>query len=440
MKTRGKLKRLKLLMGIRGSFANYKNRYGVYALTTMLLPVLLLLNPGYLNAQQSWDDYRFKRKLDLRETGWYRLELPNQLFQHLQANLADLRIKGITSVGDTIEAPYLIDWPRTETTTSPEAFRIINQSRRGNTFFATLAAPEAGVINRIKLDFTQANFDWQVRLEGSTDQRNWFRLLDQYRILSFQDPNGDYQFSTLHFADAQYPYYRIAITSDQTVQLQAANFDRFTEPDITYRSYPIIKQEVKEIRELQCRQIDLRLPWPVPVAQLQLPALDTIDYYRPIRIEVLTDSVRTEDGWKYRYTQAFRGVLSSLEEPVFAFPSVRTYALRIFVTHHDNTPLSLGTPTVMGAAPVITTRITETANYVLLYGDTKAGLPRYDLVRFRDRIPETMPVIQPGPEVRLLPDSVAPGPLLASRAWLWGVMILVIGVLGWFSVGMLRKG
>ena len=121
-----------------------------------------------------------------------------------------------------------------------------------------------------------------------------------------------------------------------------------------------------------------------------------------------------------------------MEAPVFTFPTTRTQTFRIQVDNHDNPTLRIQPAAIDGLPPRIITRITQAGEYTLLYGWSDVTPPRYDITKFTDKIPEALPEIQPGPERQLRPEEGGASPLLVNRAWLWAVMLVVIGLLGWF--------
>lgn len=401
--------------------------------------VFQLILGSFTAGNAQWGPFHYQRDLPASNTGWQEIGLPDDMYRHLQLDLADLRIKGITGTGDTLEAPYLIQWTNALATERQQPFRIINESRRGGDFFATLTSDQQPEIDQIQLSLGNKNFDWRVRLEGSQDQREWFTLTDNYRILAFDESSGKYVFTKLKFPKASYRYYRIRIHEPGNVQLKAATFTEVPVEQPPYRSYPIQQSEIQENKEQQQSRITGSLAVPVPVSRIRLEVIDTIDYYRPLRIDLLTDSTRQESGWKYHYTTVFRGTLSSLEAPVFTFPTTRTQTFRIQVDNHDNPPLRIQPAAIDGLPPRIITRITQAGEYTLLYGWSDATPPRYDITKFTDKIPEVLPEIQPGPERQLRPEAGGASPLLVNRAWLWAVMLVVIGLLGWFAVKMLSN-
>ena len=67
--------------------------------------------------------------------------------------------------------------------------------------------------------------------------------------------------------------------------------------------------------------------------------------------------------------------------------------------------------------------------------------PRYDITRFQDKIPEKLRKLNLGlieskgkEEPTVEPDK----PLIDNQAWLYGVMALVVLLLGFFTLKMIR--
>ena len=185
------------------------------------ISLFILLMCGAFGLQAQTNQYRYKRELKGVSTNWHSLTLPNDIFKNAQSGLADLRIYGVKGK-DTVEVPYILEQSADQITVRETAFTIINQSSNPNGFFYTFQSAAAASINQIKLSFKQENFDWKVKLEGSNDNKEWFTVVDNYRILSIKNSNTDYQFTQLDFATAKYSYFRLAIKANEQPQLSAA--------------------------------------------------------------------------------------------------------------------------------------------------------------------------------------------------------------------------
>ena len=67
-------------------------------------------------------------------------------------------------------------------------------------------------------------------------------------------------------------------------------------------------------------------------------------------------------------------------------------------------------------------------------------MPNYDIEQFSYKISNITNKITIGNEEFVDKTKQAnTEPLFMNKAWLWGIMILIIGLLGWFTVRMMKK-
>ena len=122
--------------------------------------------------------------------------------------------------------PYLLKQRADQVNTKEISFKQLNQSANNSGYYYTFQSPGGNTINQIELNFQQTNFDWQVTLEGSNNNKEWFGILKNYRILSIKNNDTDYQFTTLKFPDSKYQYFRIAIKSSIQPDLISAKLNK----------------------------------------------------------------------------------------------------------------------------------------------------------------------------------------------------------------------
>lgn len=399
---------------------------------------LLLLTCSYTNGQIGKYDYM--RQLEGITEKWHKIVLPDDIFGKVSQNLTDIRIFGITANNDTIEAPYLMYMTKEKISEKEVVFRPMNSAHNERGFYFTFEIPTPEPINQINLEFRQQNFDWRIKLKGSHDQNTWFTIADDYRILSIRNDQTDFRFTSLNFPTSKYRYFRIFINSDDKPELVKATITLKETTEGSYKHYHISKSEIKEDKQTRQTEIDVELPSAVPVSLIRIGVTETFDYYRPIAIKYLADSFKTEQGWKYTYGTLTAGTLNSFEENIFKCASTTVQKLKIILNNHDNQPLTVNGIEVKGYVHELIVRFTEPANYFLTYGNKKAVRPQYDIARFTDRIPETLTMLTLGEEQKIVKEpSPAKDPLFKNPAWLWAIMILIILLLGWFTINMLKN-
>jgi len=387
------------------------------------------------------EQYKYKREISGIKDQWHKIVLPKEIFNKVSSNLSDIKIFGITANNDTIEAPYLLREISDIFLSKETSFKIINTSHIQNGHYFTIEIPSKESVNQINLDFKQQNYDWKLKLEGSQNQQEWFAILQDYRILSIKNDLTNFKFSNVSFPDASFRFFRLKIESIEKPELLNATVLQLTTTNGEYYNYSIENIKTTKKNKDKQTEIDISLPSAVPVSFFKLSITDTFDYYRPVTIKYLSDSIKTKLGWSYIYNTLAEGTLNSLRENAFKFNKTFLKKLKIIVHNSDNQPLSITNFEIKGYVNELVTRITEPASYFLTYGNKNATKPQYDLENFSEKIPKTLTSLELGIEETKQTDFFTETePLFKNKTWLWVVMAIVILLLGWFSLKMIRKG
>lgn len=385
------------------------------------------------------DQYNYKRELQGIKSTWHKVVLPEEIFGKVAPNLADIRIFGITAAKDTVEASYLLKLKAEKIVDKEVNFKLLNSTHNEKGYYFTLEVPSEEAINQLKLDFKKLNFDWKLTLEGSQNQQEWFTVVDDYRILSIKNAETDYQFTKVTFPSAKFRFFRFRIKSKENPELITvkAAFNEISNG--SFIEYDVANIKTIQEKKAQRTTLEIDLKSTVAVSSLQIKVKDTFDYYRPISIQYVSDSVKTEQGWNYIYETLSSGTLSSVEKNEFKFESTILKKLKISISNQDNEPLNIETIAVKGYVHELLVRFTEPAAYFLTYGNIKATKPSYDIERFDSKIPDTLTVLTLGNEQKIDKKDTTKAPLFKNKIWLWLLMGIIILVLGWFSVKMMGK-
>ena len=383
------------------------------------------------------DSYDHKIELKGIEDQWHKIELPDTVFEHVSQSMNDLRIYGVTE-NDTLETPYLLQVNASNHSRKTIAFKILNSASKGNTYYFTYEIPTSEAVNQIQLAFENKNFDWKLVLEGSQNQKKWFTILNDYRILSIQNSQTNYSFINLNFPNSKYRYYRLQIKSKTQPKVNSATVSIDQTIASQYRDYTVQKMTSKEEDKSTIIEIDLKQRSPISVLKINIS--DKVEYYRPFTIQSVIDSVETEKGWRYSYQNLSTGTLNSIENNEFTFSSTLAKKLRLTINNHDNQPLTVETVSAKGYVHELNARFTKPATYYLAYGKTNTRKPQYDISQVDAKIPATLTKLSFG-EAQQISKKETPtvSPLIENKVWLWVVMGIVILVLGGFTMKMMIK-
>ena len=386
-------------------------------------------------------NFRYQRELQGVTSQWHRLVVPDSVFGKTGKNLEDIRIYGVAPGQDTLEVPYLLQ-TGCAVQEKEVSFLLRNTTHNSNGWYFTFEQPDEEAINFLQPEFEQKNFDWNIQLQGSHDQREWYTLLDRYRILSISNASAEFRFTRLNFPDARYRYYRLLVRSAEQPVLQSAQLQLRTVTAGTPRTYVVRTTIQKNNKATRQSEVTIDLPLPVPVSMLQVSMQDQVDYYRPLTITCLSDSFETEQGWRYQYRSLATGVLSSEGTNRFSFPATITRQLKLILHNQDNQPLTIDSVLVGGFEHELVARFPQRENtrYYLVYGNERIAAPEYDLARFSTNIPAATTLLTAGPEDQIAePSAPQKKALFTNRWWLWLIIGTVIVLLGWFTLSMMRK-
>jgi hypothetical protein len=385
------------------------------------------------------EGFNYQRSIEKPTNDWHKILLPNEMFGKISPNFSDIRIIGITANKDTVEAPYLVQFKEESTDNQDINFKTLNVSHNEKGYYYTFEIPTNEAINQLNFEFNTTNFDWQIDLEGSQNQQEWFMLSQNYRMVSIQNEWTNYQFTKVVFPNAKYRYLRVLIKSKTDPKLAATKITRKNITEGNYQNYLIEKLVIKENKKEKQTEVFVDLASPVPVSFLDFQIRTKVDYYRNVTIQYVADSFKTDKGWQYSYNTLTSGTLSSIEKNEFRFTNIVLQQLKITIENNDNALLSLENITVKGAVYQLISRFSEVADYRLFYGKPNSQTPNYDINRFTNSIPTNLKNLTLGDEMAF--DKViekTTQPLFENKLWLWAIMILIIGILGWFSLKMMK--
>ncbi|WP_431471995.1 DUF3999 domain-containing protein [Nonlabens sp. SCSIO 43208] len=383
--------------------------------------------------------YEYKRSIERPTDSWHKINIKPEMYKHLNQRLSDMRIYGVSKT-DTTQVPFLMHSSTSKKVNRDLAFELINQTKNEDGIFFTFKLEDAQIINKIHLDFIETNFDWKIQLDASNDQKEWYTLLDDYRITSIKNKQVTYQYSQLHFEPSEYQYYRVLVKNIDKAELDRARLRRFEVEKGENISYPstITKKETTNSNEsLVFTQMDDT----ARISRVLINIKSNFDYYRPFKLEYLADSVKLDDGYRYQYATLITGVLDSSSDNTYTFPATTCKKLRLNIYNGNNEPLYVDSFNVSGFRDYLLARFTKEADFFLAYGKENDQLPSYDIEKFKDNIPEELTSLSLGEEILIIPNQpmVEEKGLFENKLWLWILMILAIAIMGGFTLKMLRS-
>jgi len=393
------------------------------------------------------NSYRYKSELKGVQSDWHNLQLPKDYFENCNEDFSDIRIYGISAT-DTIEAPFVLNKLRSvaPSGTQQKSFPIINKVSGKNSYSVTLKNNNRKTLNEIQLTINDRNYDYIVGVEGSTDQLKWSIVSDSIRVLGIKNKRIDFKHDRLNFDPINFPFIKLTFKNTKRVNLKSASFVEFTERNSHYLKHKVT-YTIEEDKKLKQSIIHVKLPYKTPISKVTLVVTNKFDYYRAMRVEALIDSVVTEKGVLYNYKNIHHQNISSFKNTYQDFG--RSYnidfmqQLKITISNNDNNPLSINGVEVLSDPIEISARFDDlSANYYLVSGKINARKPTYDIVNFTKQIPKKLAKLKleklqhiktKKSNDELSKESIFTGALL------WGVLLVIMLFVGYFTYKMLKE-
>jgi len=396
------------------------------------LTILVCLWTNLSLAQEQKGEHWYELEKPIGE--WCELLITNEIYQELQGDFSSLRIYSLNNSGDTLEVPYLIRNNLPNNQTHQLEFELFNENIKGDTQYFTFKPNSDELLNRMNLNIEDKEFDARISLKGSSDQNEWFTILDDYRILSLNKDNIQFSYTDLEFRPVDYRYLRLELPGTLTFQ-SAYLKGNFYEGGIENES----KVSWEVLPKKKQTEIFICLDEYTSVRSFEIQIADSIDYFRNSTLYYLKDSTYYLEEWHKNYKRIYSGNLTSIRDHREIFNTVFTNELKFVIHNADNQPLSIKDVIVKGNTYSIVGRFKDGyQNHYLTFQDKATRTPKYDIARFQDKIPEDLGIMSLG-NARFLPyPSAEKEPFFKSNWWVWGIMILVIVVIGRFTIQMLK--
>lgn len=420
-----------------------KLRPGLFGRGFLTLVVLGVFSLGVLcplEARGAISDFGSRAPIITEDSasGYYLLELPDEVLGQTRSGLEDLRLYS----GEE-EIPYAVlrsqDWQQTP---KNERATLLNQGtdQAGNLVFELNISPDKTVSQIIFLTPDQ-NFIRQVQVEGSHDRQDWVTLAAGRTIFDLTAEQKTRHLE-INMPPTDFPYLRVTVFPDgqgvfrpEGVELGYA--DRFAVP-------PVLKERphVQRLEEGQdgIREYILDLYQPhLPSRELEIKTGEE-NFNRNVEIYAganQTDWQPIGAGEIY----AYRLAKLPAQQLVLKFQTNLRY-LKLRIHNQDNSPLRIEDIIIRGTNPAVVFPAGQDKEYFLYWNSSQVKAPVYDLEKFKDKLDYSqMPKATLGPsEENQAYRYQDTRPWTERNPWLLQA-ILVVAVLALLIiiVGSIRK-
>ena len=191
------------------------------------------------------------------------------------------------------------------------------------------------------------------------------------------------------------------------------------------------------------------MPHKIPVIYVTLYTPKNEVFYRPIQIKYLSGTTKTEKGLIKHYENFYSGEISykGIKELDFTFYNKEHFTTKakdfqIIIDNQDNKSLKIDSIKIHSPKYFIYFKPKNDQQYTLFYGNESASAPEYDLKLIENIVDKYSKSDATLSDEEIIPKKEKENsqePLFKNKWWLWGIMGLIISILGYFSYKMLTQ-
>ena len=421
----------------------FQSRAPLVAISACIVALGILFGSIALRADtavtwpQAWRSWSYSREIispAANESGLTAIVVPEDVYAHSANQLADIRI--VDDEGR--EVPFVLSVPSGHTHTERRAVRTHEQSFAPGEFtqFVLDAGANAPFHNSILVNTSEKDFIVWAEVAVSDDARQWRIVCDRAPLFRFNKQNLQGT-QTLHYSETNARYIRLRIL-EGSHRFPVTSINVLYEVTTPAERVPISVQLVAA-QSANPRESVWRadLPAELPVNEVRFET-DQPEFSRSVTIESSDDGqewspVGAGEIYRFHHDDVLREWLQ------VGFSGGWSSHWRVRVMNGNNSPPAAARVILYMTPRRIIFRADPARHYLLLYGQSEAKPPQYDLERtIRPEDFQKLPVATLGGE-QINSEYEDPRPWSERHpAVLWIAVIIAAGLLGLAAVRSLR--
>ncbi len=391
---------------------------------------------------QPWKHWRYSRSIELAPVAVTRLAgvtVPSDVYQRARLWLPDVRVMDDQGA----ETPFTILIREGSKNTVSRATKLHERSFAAGLYTQVVVeiGEQAPFHNAIELHTPETDFIEWVRVEASDDGRLWRLVQPRAPIFRFRK-DGHEGTQVMHYSENNAHFLRLQIL-DGTKQFPVAS------ASVLYQTVePPERVPLAVTLNPTARPVPERTTWTTDLGTMEEPVSDVrfevaapAEFIRSVEVEGSSDNREWHPfarGDIYRYQQG--GSLTEQLSIPIPYGGVQVRYWRVQIVNHNDAPLEGVVPHLLSIPRHVIFEQLPGRSYRLLYGQSQAKQPEYDLSRrLNAKQMEAAVEGKLGPE-EINTDWSDPRPWTEQHdVLLWVVLGIAVILLGYSAIRSLRR-
>ena len=390
-----------------------------------LFSVIIFIFLAFNSTAQN--NFKYSAELDtINASGFYQILLLPEVVSKLQPNFADIRIINT----ERKQIPYLLQ-------TDKPVFRrdyftempIISTKKEADKQTHVVIENKAGrAINELILIIKNADASRSITLSGSDDKKQWYVIKENIFLNNLFTTTDDRFVQVLSFPSSKYVFFKIIIHGENVLPVNIISAGVYGQNLINGKFILVPAPAISQKDSSDgFSYVTLQFNDTYAVDRLELQVNGSKFFKRRIQIynkdEVL-------DGSK----DAF--VASS--EPAVFLMSLKAGKLLLKIQNGDNPPLKITAASAFQLNRYLLAWLEKNIDYKIVFSDSLATLPHYDLEFFKDSIRSMVPLTYASIQKNNI-DQKQNNIASDNKKWMWLIIIVVLIGLLFFTYRITKE-
>lgn len=368
----------------------------------------------------------------VEKSGFYKVPLSVEFRSYLKNDFSNLRI--IDKNGK--EQAFFIDAESSEKLISDSlSMKIVSSKKIKKRSELIIENTNKLPLSRIFLELKNTSVSKEINIEGSADLENWYALLDRKEI--YCGTNNQLKcVIPINLPLNDFPYLRILINDSISAPI-FINQVFCVKQDVqngAFNTFPKIEFSQKDSSDKNTYiNVDLKKAQQINRIAFFVSGLPF--YNRKISYSFAQDTSFS----RFIYFT----ILNSNAENTFDFHNEILKKIRFKIENDDNLALKIDSIHFLQSVKNAIVYLNKSENYFLLSGHDTLQFPNYDIVAFKQKMPDYLPIvaskitsIETLPEIKKTETETN---IFNNKWFIWTALILVGALLVYISFKMLNE-
>jgi len=351
----------------------------------LVLVVSFLFFSLVARADFSLEQWKYSKDIQTQPKGLMDVSIDNEVFANSNKGLTDVRV-----VDDkNQETPFKLITTKESVGTTVYTPKMVNNSViPGKYSTVVLDLGEEGLTtNSLTIQTTSSNFQRNVTISGSNDQKDWNILKSNGYIYDYTDSKAQVksQNTTVSFSESNFKFLKVEVAEldGSPVVIKSVTVSQYVQKNAQEFKVSPNFDSVQDNSKAKTTTLMADLGQSgIPTSRLSLEASDE-NFNRSVA--VFSSNDKNSANWKsvgygyiFRYnTPKFIGENNNIK-----INETTDRYFKIVIFNNDNSPLNFSKLSAFAVYRDLVFQAQEGRSYRLFYGNPKAKAPQYDLEKY----------------------------------------------------------